>query len=470
MAALSVAALATAAAPARAETLREAMVSAYNHNPTLQAERARLRAIDEEVARAKAGRRPNISATGDLGIRNQEVSRERDATPGQAGLAGIGDEDGTHYPRGYAFTLTQPLFRGFRTRNAIREAEASVRAGRESLRSTEQQILLDAVTAYMNVVRDQAIVRLRENNVKVLTEQLTATQDRFEVGEVTRTDVSQAEARRAGAISELNAAQSNLQSSRAVYERVIGHPPSNLQTPSPMESLLPSSLQAALNIGDSENPQILEAVFLEDASRYAIKQVIGETRPELSLEAQFQERFDPSLNTSEQEETTVIGRLTVPLYSGGEPSARVRQARQTRSQRRREVDSARVSVRSDVVSAWSQLEATRAQIDSDEAQVQANRVALEGVREEEQVGQRTVLDVLNAEQALLDSQVALVGTRRDMVVASFTLYSAIGRLDAANMDLPVDYYDPREHYDRVEGKWHGFGRRVEEIEEQYTPH
>lgn len=443
------------AAPVQAETIKEAMISAYNHNPTLEAERARLRAIDEEVARAKAGRRPDISATGDLGVRNQQADPAQGATESSR-------LDGTHYPRGYAFTLTQPLFRGLRTRNAIREAEASVSAGRESLRSVEQQVLLDAVTAYMDVVRDQAIVRLQENNVKVLTEQLTATRDRFEVGEVTRTDVSQAEARRAGAISDLNAAQADLQSSRAVYERVIGHPPSDLESPPPMESRLPSTLQAALNIGDSENPQILEALFLEEASRYAIKQIIGETRPEVSLEAQFEERFDPSLTLDGQEETTVIGRLTVPLYSGGEPSARIRQARQTRSQRRRELDSARNNVRSDVVAAWSRLEAARAQIDSDESQVQANRVALEGVREEEQVGQRTVLDVLDAEQELLNSQVALVSTRRDMVVASFSLYSAIGRLDAANLELPVDYYDPGEHYERVRSKWFGFGRRIEE--------
>lgn len=468
MAVLAAAVLTAVAAPARGETLREAMVAAYGHNPTLEAERARLRAIDEEVARAKAGRRPNISATGDVGIRDQEVDTDAGASVGASGLDSA-TRSGTHYPRGYAFTLTQPIFRGLRTRNAIREAEASIRAGRESLRSVQQQILLDAITAYMNVVRDQAIVGLRENNVKVLTEQLTATRDRFEVGEVTRTDVSQAEARRAGAISALNAAQADLKASRSVYERVIGHPPSNLQSPTPLESRLPNSLQAAMNIGDAENPQILEAVFLEEASRYAIKQIIGETRPEISLEAQFQERFDPSLSTDRQEETTVIGRLTVPLYSGGEPSARVRQARQTRSQRRREIDSARDVVRSDVVAAWSRLEAARAQIDSDEAQVRANRVALEGVREEEQVGQRTVLDVLDAEQALLNSQVELVGTRRDMVVASFTLYSAIGRLDAANLELPVAYYDPKEHYDRVRGKWFGFGLSAEEKEGIYPP-
>lgn len=452
-----------ASLPAGAETLQQALVSAYESNPTLSAERARLRATDEEIARARAGFMPNLDATGEVGVRNQQLDPKvrSPLTPRVRGAQQnpLRQSEGTVHPKGYAFTLTQPVFRGLRTINAIREAKATIYAGRESLRSVEQDTLLNAVTAYMDVVRDQAIVRLRENNVKVLSEQLTATKDRFEVGEVTKTDVAQAEARRAGALSELSAAQADLKASRAVYRQIIGHSPSHLQNPPPILAHLPQSLTEALRIGDAESPDILEAIFLEEAATYSMKQIIGETLPEVSVEAQYRERFEPSFNTREQEETTVTGRLTVPLYSGGEPSARARQARKVREQRRREIIAARDQTRAEVVAAWSQLEAARAQIISDEAQSRANRIALNGVREEEKVGQRTILDVLDAEQEFLDSQVALVGTRRDMVVASFTLYAAIGRLDAANMALPVDYYDPTDHYKRVRRKLFGFGRR-----------
>ncbi len=442
-----------ASPPARAESLERALAAAYTNNPTLNAERARLRATDEEMARARAGYLPNVDFTADWG-RRQTITENKIQFPG----SNVG-RVGTHHPGSYTFTLTQPLFSGLRTRNAVREAQANINAGRESLRSAEQDTLLEAVTAYVDVLRDQAIVRLRESNVKVLAEQLTATKDRFEVGEVTKTDVAQGEARHAGAISELNAAQANLKSSRATYERVIGHPPSHLTNPPPVESVLPTSLPGALSIGDAENPEILEALYLEEASTYAIKQIIGETLPELNLETEYFERFEPSLTARRTEDFTVKGRLTVPLYSGGEPSARVRQARQTRGQRLREIDAARVKIRAEVVSAWSQLVSARAQIESAQAQVRANRIALNGVREEEKVGQRTILDVLDAEQELLDAQVTLVGTRRDMVVASFALYSAVGRLDAASLGLPVDYYDPAEHYKRVRRKLFGFGKR-----------
>ncbi|RMF00347.1 MAG: channel protein TolC, partial [Alphaproteobacteria bacterium] len=405
------ASLALPGGSARAESLIQALASAYNNNPTLAAERARLRATDEGVPLARADRLPQLSASGEVGVRNQQLRSKL----GSSSTALLGGRDGTHHPHGYAFTLTQSLFRGFRTRNALREAEANVLAGREGLRKVEQDTLLLAVTAYMNVVRDQAVVRLRENNVKVLTEQLTATKDRFEVGEVTKTDVAQAEARRAGAVSELDAAQADLKASRAEYERVIGHPPSFLAAPPPMSTRLPRTLAEAIDIGSTSHPEVLQALFLEQAARYAVRQIIGETLPQVSLEAKFSESFDSSLTTRELEETTVTGRLSVPLYSGGGPSARIRAARHTEGQRRRELDAARRQVQADIVSAWSRLEAAKAQIESAEAQVRATRIALNGVREEEKVGQRTILDVLDAEQEQLDAQVTLVRTRRDMV-------------------------------------------------------
>lgn len=444
---------------ARAETLQQALVSAYMTNPNLNAQRSALRATDESVTQAKSGFRPRASASADTGYRHFSAESDRRLDSVAPGLDPTSSQEGPSNPGGYSITVTQPVFSGFRTLNAVREAKVNVAAGREALRSVEQTVLLNAVTAYMDVVRDQAIVRLRENNVKVLTEQLTATRDRFEVGEVTRTDVSQAEASRAGAISQLSAAQATLKSSRAVYEQVIGHPPSNLIEPTPMESGLPRGLPEALAIADAENPDILRALFLEEAARYVVKQIIGETRPQIDIEAQYNKRFNSNPTSEYQEETTVMGRITVPLYAGGEPSARARAARHTVQQRKREIDNARIVARANVVAAWSQLVSARAQIESDQAQVRAQQIALNGVREEEKVGQRTVLDVLDAEQDLLDAQVSLVQTRRDLVVASFTVHSAIGRLDAASLSLPVNYYDPDVHYQRVKNKWHGFGRK-----------
>src|SRR5262245_26800786 len=280
--------------PARAETIEEALADAYLINPVLNAERARLRAIDEEVSLAKSGLRPFIFGTADTAFLNTQTSVNQgggNTQPSDQGLLfgpvsqfgggaittppgpltvngaiplsdafGQGnaqEDDGVTNPRGYAVNLAQPLFEGFRNLNAIRQAKSTVQAAREALRTVEQTVLLDAATAYVNVVRDQAIVRLRENDVAVLTEQLKATKDRFDVGEVTRTDVAQAEARRSEALATLAAAQANLKASRAAYEQIVGHPPGNLVTPASIRHLLPSTLDEAMTLGDGENPLIL---------------------------------------------------------------------------------------------------------------------------------------------------------------------------------------------------------------------
>lgn len=439
-------AVCAAAAPASAESLRQALASAYMTNPTLNAKRAELRAVDEEISQARSNLRPSLSSSLDSGYRKTNPNpKNKLARPG----------GGTHHPESYSFTLSKTLFRGLRTLNAIREAEATIQAGRADLRSTEQSVLLNAATAYMDVLRDQAIVRLREGNVRVLKEQLKATKDRFDVGEVTKTDVAQAEARRSGAISQLNLAQSNLKTSRAAYQRLIGHAPSHLVEPQPVDGLLPRLLNGALRTAENENPDIQSALFSEEASRYVIKQIIGEMLPEVSVDATYEDSLEPSTSLDSQSTTTVTGRVTVPLYSKGEPSSRARQARETKQQRLREIDEARAQASADVIAAWGRLMAARAQINSDQEQVKANKIALNGVREEEKVGQRTILDVLDAEQELLDSQVALVGTQRDRVVAAYTLLAAVGRLDAHYLRLPVDQYDPMEHYDRIKHKLFG---------------
>ena len=352
--------------PVAAETLQEALSNAYLINPVLSSERARLRASDEQVAVAKSGLRPNISASGDAAFQNQEsdiVGGSRQTTsrnamrrprrpslpsaprsPREANVGTIGDisSDGVTHPRGYSVQLSQPIFEGFQNLNAIRQAKATVQAGREGLRAVEQTTLLNAVTAYVDVVRDQAVVRLRNSNVEVLTEQLRQTKDRFNVGEVTRTDVAQAEARRSDAITQLYAAQANLKTSRATYEQIIGHPPSNLAHPPSIVHLLPSQLEDAMTLGDGQNPFILNAVYQEEASLYNVNQIMGELLPQVTLDAQYQQRFGQSNTLKEQQVTTVMGRVNVPLYQGGGVAARIRQAKETNNQLKKEVEDARL--------------------------------------------------------------------------------------------------------------------------------
>lgn len=439
-------------ASATAESLRDALSSAYKFNPRLDAERARLRATDEEVARANSGYRPTITGTADVAY------QRTDTKPPSA-------TDGEVHPKGYAVNLTQPIFRGFRTLNGVREAEATVRAGRETLRLVEQSVLLEAVTAYMDVVRDQAIVRLREGNVNVLSRELKATQDRFSVGEVTRTDVAQAEARRAAAVSALDLARSNLKTSRASFERVVGHPPSGLREQRPMERLLPKSLQEAVAISARESPNVVSALYREQAARHTVDRIWGELLPTVQLEANHSHRYDPNRLVDESEVTTVTGRVSVPLYEAGEVRARVRQSKHTHVSRLQEIEQNRTEVQAAVVAAWSQLVAARAQLESDQAQVRATQTALSGVREEEKVGQRTLLDVLNAEQEALNAQVALVTTQRNLVVASYSVLSTVGRLNVADLGVSEKVYDPEVHYHEVRRKWwgisitHGDGRR-----------
>ena len=304
-------------------------------------------------------------------------------------------------------------------------------------------------------MRDQAVVSLRQTNVDVLTEQLRQTKDRFNVGEVTRTDVAQAEARRSDAITQLYAAQANFKTSRATYEQVIGHPPSNLVHPPTIVHLLPTTLNDAMTLGDGENPVILNAVYQEEASLYNVNQIMGELLPQVTLDAQYQQRFDLSTLLKEQETTTVMGRVNIPLYQGGGVAARVRQAKETNNRLKKEVEDARLRIHAEVASNWAQLQATASEIQSAQSSLEANGIALQGVREEEKVGQRTTLDVLNAQLEYLGSQIQLVTAKRDRVVAEYALYSSVGRLDAQSLGLSVPYYDPLEHYDIVKNKWIG---------------
>jgi outer membrane protein len=457
LAAILTALLACAApGPVRAETLLEALAAAYKFNPRLDAGRALQRATDEEVPRALSGYRPQVTGSAD-------TSYQKQTTEGAS--AGVPFRNTTETnPRGYQVGAVQPLFRGFRTVSAVSAAEATVRAGWETLRITEASVLLEAVTAYGDVVRDTAIVKLRENNVTVLTRDLRATQDRFNVGEVTRTDVAQAQARRAAAVAALDLARANLKTSRAAFERTIGHPPSNVVEARPSK-LVPKTVQESVEISARESPNVVAALYREQAARFAIDLIRGELLPTVQLEANYSKRFDPSTSIDETETTEVTGRVTVPFYTGGEVQARVRQAKHTHIQRLQEIEQARTEVQAQVVTAWSQLQAAEAALESDITAVEANRIALAGVREEERVGQRTLLDVLNAEQELLNSEVNLATDRRNIMVASYALLSTIGRLNSQELGVASLIYDPEAHYHDVRRKWfdisitHRDGRR-----------
>jgi len=458
--AVSILSATLASTPVRAETLLQALSSAYRYNPRIDAERARLRASDEDVARAMSGYRPTITGSADVNYQRTNVgppSRTTDASP-----------------RGYRVDFTQPIFTGFQTRNAVSESEANVRAARETLRTVEQAVLFDTVTAFMDVLRDQAIVRLNERNVRVLSRELNATQQRFSVGEVTKTDVAQARARRAGAVSSLDLARSNLKTSRANFKQVVGHPAAGLVAPSSYSRGLPGTVNEAVSISRQESPSVVTALYREQAARHTVARIRGELLPSVQLEANYADRYGQGggfsgFGVDETETTTVTGRLTVPFYQGGAVHARVRQAKHTHVSLIQEIEQARVAAEAAAVGAWSRLQAARAQLESDKVQVESNRIALSGVREEERVGQRDLLDVLNAEQEFVNSQVQLETTKRNLVVNSYALLQAVGRLDVLTLGAADPVYDPEVHHGEVRRKWWGISithpdGRLEELQ------
>jgi outer membrane protein len=307
----------------------------------------------------------------------------------------------------------------------------------------------------MNVLRDTAILDLQRRNVQVLQEQLKQTRDRFNVGEVTRTDVAQAESRLAAAQSQVLAAEATLKGSQAAYRRVIGVEPLNLRAAMPVDRLSPSTLAASVDAGWREHPTVNAAQYTVDAAVMAVKAAEGSLYPTVTLESNVQRRWDVQPGVSDQMTGTVLGRVTVPVYQGGAEYSVIRQNKETLGQRRIELDVQRDLIRSTVVQSWSQLEATKAQIIAAQAQVTASEVALNGVREEARVGQRTTLDVLNAQQELVNARVTLVTAQRDRVVASYTLLASVGRLSPQALRLATDLYDARVHYHQVRDKWIG---------------
>ena len=438
---------------AAADTLEWALVQAYQNNPSLNAQRAALRAIDENVPQALSGYRPKLSVTANGGYNYTNATSAFPFTTG--GPLSTIQYAQTFISRGVGATATQTLFNGFQTANRTRQAESQVDAARETLRVTEQQVLLDAATAYMNLLRDQAILDLNRRNVEVLTEQLKQTRDRFNVGEVTRTDVAQAESRLAAGRSALLGAQSNYVTSRANYRRVIGVEAGRLAPGTPVDRLSPNTLVRAVAQGQAQSPSVLAAMYGADIAVLAVKISEGALYPNLTLTASASQGSNPAFEVVRETQASVVGQLTVPIYQGGAEYSAIRQAKETLGQQRLSLDINRDQARATVVASWGQLDAAKAQIEATTAQVNAAEIALNGVREEARVGQRTTLDVLNAQQELVNARVALVTAQHDRVVASYTLLAAVGGLSMPRLGLNVPIYDPMVHYQQVRDAWIG---------------
>ena len=435
--------LAGATGGARAETLEGALARAFRANPELNAARAGLRATDEEIVQARAGYRPTIRLDADIGVERQK------------GVEGGERFARTALPGGAGLTVNQTLFNGFQTDNSTRRAESTVLGQRESLRLTETTTLFSAVQSYMNVLQNTATLELNRNNVAVLQEQLRQTAFRFQVGALTRTDVAQAEARLALARSQVSASESQLRSSIGIYRQVIGVEPRQLSPGRPLDRPVPGNLNAAVEIGLKENPQIASALHAVDAAEAQVKVLEGRLYPQVGLTGQVVQRYDQEQPGDNGRTASIVGRITVPIYQGGSEYAQIRQAKELVGQTRLQVEFLRDQIRAAVVSAWGQLEAAKAQVIASQAQVQANEVALDGVREEARVGQRTTLDVLNAQQELLNARVQLIQAQRNRVVFSYGVVQQIGRLTARFIAVPVAAYSPKTHFDQVKDHWSG---------------
>lgn len=438
--------LSLASLPASGQTLQEALALAYVNNPTLQAARAGLRATDENVPQALSGWRPTVQLSGNAGIA-QGNSRS-------IGTTGPVTRETDRTPAGVTATVVQPLYRGGRTEAQVRRAENQVLAARARLLAAEQTVLRDTVAAYVAVIRDQEEVRLNGNNVTVLQRQLQATQERFRVGEITRTDVAQAESRLAGARAQLADVEGRLENSRSLFARLVGQAPRRLTSPQPLRAPV-GSAEEARRIATANNPAVVAALFDEAAGRDFIDVQMAALLPQANLQAQAFRNDNSSTPNTRITGQQLTATLTVPLYQGGAEFSAVRQARQDAQRLRQVIDEQRRLASQQASEAWESLLATRATVASVRAQISAAEIALDGVRREAVVGNRTTLDVLNAEQELLNGRVALVRVLANQVTASHGLAAAVGRLTARDLRLPVDLHDMEAYYNAVRNRWAG---------------
>jgi outer membrane protein len=439
-------------APALADTIEAALVRAYQNNPQLNAQRASVRSTDENVPQALSGYRPKVALTASAGYQYTDVNSTQGGTP----TAILRTElHGANPPRSAGLTVTQTLFNGNQTANKTRAAESQVSGAREALRVLEQSVLLSAATIYMDYLRDAAILEVQKSNTRVLEQTLKQTQDRFNVGEVTRTDVAQSEAQLAAGRTQQLAAEATLTTTRSNFRRIIGNEPQALAPGSPVDRFLPATLPAAVELSLTENPNVTASMFGIDVNFLQVKVAEGALLPTVTVQAAVQQSYEQALNTFRQFGASAIAQVSVPVYQGGAEYSLIRQSKENLAQQRLVLEQTRDAARANTVTAWGQLVAGKAQVSSAQAQVTASEIALNGVREEAKAGQRTTLDVLNAQQALVNARVALVTAQHDRVVASYAVLSTVGRLSPIVLKLQTTTYDPSVHYQQVRDSWYG---------------
>lgn len=438
--------------PALADTIEAALVRAYQNNPQLNAQRAVVRFTDEAVPQALSGYRPKVAVTASAGYQYTDTNSTSGGTPNAIVRTEI---HGANAPRSVGATVTQNLFNGQQTANKTRVAESQVSGAREALRVLEQTVLLNAATIYMDYLRDSAIVEVQLSNVRVLEQTLKQTKDRFNVGEVTRTDVAQSEAQLAAGKTQQLTAESNLVTTRSNFRRIIGNEPQALAPGSPVDRYLPGTLPSAVELGLIQNPNVTAAMFGIDVSYLQVKVNEGALLPTVNLQASVQQSYEQTMTIFRSFGASAVAQLQIPIYQGGAEYALIRQSKETLAQQRLVLEQTRDQTRANVVTAWGQLVAGKAQVQSAQAQVTASEIALNGVREEAKAGQRTTLDVLNAQQALVNARVALVTAQHDRVVASYSVLDKVGRLSPQVLNLATTTYDPSVHYQQVRDSWFG---------------
>jgi len=438
--------------PVLADTIEAALVRAYQNNPQLNSQRAQVRFTDENVPQALSGYRPKVAVTASAGYQYTDTN----STAGGSATSIVRTEiHGANPPRSVGATVTQTLFNGQQTANRTRAAESQVSGAREGLRVLEQAVLLSAATIYMDYLRDAAIVEVQKSNVRVLEQTLKQTRDRFNVGEVTRTDVAQSEAQLAAGKTQLLTAEAQLVTTKSNFRRIIGNEPEALAPGSPVDRYLPGTLPTAVELGLTENPNVTAAMFGIDVSYLLVKVNEGALLPTVTLQAAVQQTYESTMTLYRSFGASATAQLTIPVYQGGTEYSLIRQSKETLAQQRLVLEQTRDQTRANVVTAWGQLVAGKAQVQSAQSQVTASEIALNGVREEAKAGQRTTLDVLNAQQALVNARVALVTAQHDRVVASYSVLNAVGRLSPTVLKLSTTVYDPSVHYHQVRDSWVG---------------
>ena len=419
---------------------------AYQNNPQLNAQRASARATDEAVPQALSAYRPKVSATMSGGL---QYTNE---------LTAVGTSrtfEGLNSPHAVGLTVNQTLYNGNQTANKVRSAEAQVFGAREALRLLEQTVLLSAATIYMDYLRDAAILEVQRSNTKVLELTLRQTRDRYSAGLVTPTDVAQSEAQLAAGKTQELAAEATLTTTRANFRRIIGNEPLNLQPASPVDRFLPATLREAINLALIENPNVTSAMYGVDVNFLTVKINEGALLPTLALQATVQKAWQQTITQVRQFSASTTAQASVPVYQGGAEYSLIRQSKETLEQQRLVLEQTRDQARADVVTAWGQLVAAKSQVAATQSQVEASEIAYLGTTKEAQVGQRTVIDILNAQQTLVNARLALVTAQHDRIVASYAVLSAIGRLSPQVLRLPTATYDASVHYHQVRNNWFG---------------